>query len=368
MNVDFVDVAVLFRDLEGHSQNASVTRAETMGIRSYGISMTSLEEVFLKIGIEETVNDEGSDALDNVPESSPLLSREQNNDTSSPRQNSGSKNRVSPTPENNPPKNTATNGISERNDTNKVNIDMKSVITTPATIPKAKMVDGKDLRNQRFWALCKVRATLLIRDPGLFLFRIVFPVIFIIVGAAVMSFGPRPERADSTTSLNLNIGMYSKINGEPENDNPTTLLQMPPPVEANVTDFIDTLSAQDIALRNITNETDLLDIAPHHTGLKLYSVDAINSPITSDITVLYNDTAIHSVPATVNVISNTLLKMLTSASESITTHVQYWPNLKDLSIGYDNSFMSSVILLGLAMSIIPPGFGIVCVREREVKV
>ena len=277
------------------------------------------------------------------------------------RSNSNVKNRVSPTQDIDSTPNRAAVQAS-----NKMYVSDEKESPSDGQIPKTKMVDGKALRKQRYLALCRIRALLILRNPEAFIFRIIFPALFIIIGSAVMRFGPKVERTDSTNSVKLHAGLYSKVNGEDGNNNPDMLLQTQWPAVPNVTDFNSSLEQEGIELQSITDTSDLLSIVPHHMGLHIYAVNATADPITSTVTVIYNNSAFHSIPATVNVISNTLLKMLTDAGNTVIAYVKFWPNLTQKLSGYDQTTVSSVILLGLGMSTIPPAFGIAVVYDREV--
>ena len=83
---------------------------------------------------------------------------------------------------------------------------------------------------------------------------------------------------------------------------------------------------------------------------------------------MYNDSAIHSIPAIVNVMSNGLMAAASGALDNIITVFNYpWPQTTQTR-GWDNAAFTSTLLIGMAFAFIPGGFGIQIVRDRQDKV
>ena len=89
-------------------------------------------------------------------------------------------------------------------------------------------------------------------------------------------------------------------------------------------------------------------------------------------TALYNDSGIHSLPAAINMMTNLIFKtgelLAGKGSNSTLLAVNSLPWPTDFEkLPYDNSAMSSIILLAMAFTVIPAGFGIEICRERQVR-
>ena len=84
---------------------------------------------------------------------------------------------------------------------------------------------------------------------------------------------------------------------------------------------------------------------------------------------MYNDSAIHSVPAIINLMSNGLLntvQAVTGASNDLIGVFSYpWPQTTK-ERGFDNAAFTSTLILAMAFVLIPGGFGIDVVRDRQV--
>ena len=88
-----------------------------------------------------------------------------------------------------------------------------------------------------------------------------------------------------------------------------------------------------------------------------------------NVIAMYNDSMIHSLPATVNVISNAVLDMLNPNNPSdIKVFSKPWPELSSSPIvGFRENIISSVMLLGLGLGMIAPSFGASVVKDRQVR-
>jgi len=84
----------------------------------------------------------------------------------------------------------------------------------------------------------------------------------------------------------------------------------------------------------------------------------------------YNDTAVHSVPLGINIIGSILnmnaLKSQNKTPYPLETTILPFPGLKP-EFTYDGTAFTSILLIGLALIVIPGGFGILVVSERQVR-
>lgn len=245
-----------------------------------------------------------------------------------------------------------------------INPTYEGLTTSDSTVPQFTLVQGSDLWWLRFWTLVKIRLLYCVRNPGIVFFRFV-SVVFVIVGAAVQKFAS-PSISRELVSTMLWAGLYSDVTTQTGNGNPNMTYSMTTPSSGtgvNNSDFLNAIRDQNVALTEVNDVTELIDIPPHHMGVSIYDV---TMHTVTNVTAQYNDTALHSVACVMNVISNALFSMLIPAVQNITTFVKPWPNLVDKPVEFNNGIFSSVILLGLAISTIPPGFGIAAVRDRQV--
>jgi hypothetical protein len=94
--------------------------------------------------------------------------------------------------------------------------------------------------------------------------------------------------------------------------------------------------------------------------------------IVTGLTALYNDSASHAIPAIVNLMTNSIFKIeeyLAGKPDNtsfIRTSSLPWPASFE-KVEFSNAAFSSVILLAMAFVVIPSGFGIDVVKDRQVK-
>lgn len=85
----------------------------------------------------------------------------------------------------------------------------------------------------------------------------------------------------------------------------------------------------------------------------------------------YNDTAVHSVPLGINIIGSILnmnaLKSQNKTPYPLETTILPFPGLKP-EWTYDATAFTSILLIGLSLIVIPGGFGILVVAERQVRI
>ena len=88
--------------------------------------------------------------------------------------------------------------------------------------------------------------------------------------------------------------------------------------------------------------------------------------INSNLTMIYNSTAAHSLPVILNIISNTLAKMSDAVNLTINAFSHPWPNLNPSELAASGSAFTGGIFIGMAAALIPAGFGIQVVKDRVV--
>ena len=90
--------------------------------------------------------------------------------------------------------------------------------------------------------------------------------------------------------------------------------------------------------------------------------------VSLNVTAVYNDSATHSLPATVNVISNTVLRMLNSSAGPISVISKPWPDLSVDIAKFQRGTFSSVMMLGFGLSMVPATFAVTVVKDRQVRI
>ena len=81
---------------------------------------------------------------------------------------------------------------------------------------------------------------------------------------------------------------------------------------------------------------------------------------------MYNDSAVHSVPAIINLMSNGLMAAASGITDQVINVFSYpWPQTTS-DRGWDNAAFTSTLIIAMAFVLIPGGFGIDVVRDRQV--
>ena len=88
--------------------------------------------------------------------------------------------------------------------------------------------------------------------------------------------------------------------------------------------------------------------------------------LSGNLTAVYNDTAVHSLPVSLNMINNALYKMATGDPNSaILTASKPWPALKT-EWKISGAAISSGVLIGMALAMLPLATAYLAVQDREV--
>lgn len=259
------------------------TRNGRLGISSYGVSMTTLEEVFLHLE-----RDDESDCalLDNLSKKmvrnralSRSLSLQSKSTSYQSLQNE-------------------TGAIINSTDCKPAEPDGFPHTQTPDTKPG---VVGLGLENivakpsaiQTMGALLRLRTLRLVRDIQKLYFMIFLPLGLAALGLYLNTYQTVEPKMNS---LVLNANTYKEF----------TNIAIHNGTDANIDDFLENLLAMktdDIEIYN-GNFTLLLDMAPHMAALNINSYHLPNFSVTT----IYNDTAQHSLPIIINLINNAVYR------------------------------------------------------------
>ncbi|KAK6171363.1 hypothetical protein SNE40_019569 [Patella caerulea] len=299
--------AAMFNSLEEKGSDG-VTKAEKMGIKSYGVSMTSLEEVFLKLG-----NDEESDDTDG--------------------KSANGTNMIN------------VNDVSVNMDRNSTPEDANNLFNSKNSLNLNK---GGELMKQRLKAFLKIRFLLQIREKLALIFQIFLPIILVTSGLLLNKFGAKVNTSNDVISMSIKPDQYASSNFlfvDSMNDATS---------QAVVTQLNTYMKVDDIKNTSV----DLMSIAPHNIGVNLQTMVTGTSMV---YTSLYNDTALLSLPVIVNIMSNILL-----GDNLINTFNLPWPSLTNKR-PYDGTTFSSIMILGMAFVFTIAGFAANHVKIKEIK-
>ncbi|XP_071963813.1 cholesterol transporter ABCA5-like [Antedon mediterranea] len=315
----------LFKELESKNENGE-EKSKMLGIQSYGVSMTTLEEVFLKIGEEADLEKERADGG--------LV-----NDGIVADDRSGGHELI---------------GEVHANDTV---IDLQEdVVLDSTTLAKHPI---KPTFKEQFKTLVWVFRTLVIRNPSTYFVRFIMPNIYMVIGVVMVLVLPSSTNNDQNpVKINLPADLYlQNLTGLPESK---TELLYQNSTGHNINDLLSQFDQLNIRSAWTESLDTLMADAPHHQAVNVNN-------ISNSFVVHYNDTAIHSLPILINILMNSLYSMLDISSEDISVSTQDFP-----STGSDDYTFNGTVFLAiffaLSLNLIPPYFAVDKVKERELKI
>lgn len=305
----------LFLNLDDHMKAEGNSVVE-----GYGISMTTLEEVFLTLSEENEST--GQQSLGDISQ----MVRERL--TSSSPQHSTS-----------PINSNAQNGQVPENNQEGFALDAVEVRPDPWRTYKAML---------------KVRFISLLREKVAMFFLIVFPLGLTIGAIAVLD--TQQVKVPTDELLNLNTWMYSEeLSGAlVQNNTAHTLTQLE-----------DTLSSAGMSLSPYDgNFTSLYNLRPHFTALDVrrFPEDKIND--SASLNVRFNDSYIHAIPIMVNLLSNAILRT-SGILDQISVATHNLPSFQSLP-SFDTSTFFAPMMIGFVYTLIPAALGIEIVNDREI--
>lgn len=293
------------------------------GIEGYGVSMTTLEEVFLVLNDESEEGELGS--MNNVGQH--MISEK------SP---SASPSHTSSLQE---------NGMQDN-----------YMAANKGYVIESVEVKREDWR--AFLALLKIRCTNLIREPAAVIFLILFPLAFTIGSIALAN--SQSIKISTNEVIALNPSIYGKkFHG--------TLLHNATGHE--LSGLVSTLTAADMEVGPYSgNYSDLLNEDHNMGAYNVHSFPRMNSNIEdkAEVRVRFNDSYMHSIPILVNLLNNGIMSSILDTTDTISVFSNPLPITKD-SIAFDASTFVSPMMIGFAFTIIPAGLTMDLVHDREIK-
>ncbi|XP_052071542.1 cholesterol transporter ABCA5-like [Mytilus californianus] len=322
----------LFAALESKSTDVS-TLAESMGIKSYGVSMTTLEEVFLALEEDDQSMDikdvlklghhhaASADTLDNNQDAEPTS---------------------------------------------------KSTVNILEAFENSPLIKEQDnLKTQQFWALSKIRLIRSWKDKALLFVNLFLPVVFVVIGLIVSKTSAKnTETAPSPLNLTLASGIYANYTSWPPSAaNPPVLIR--DSLGTTTGNAFLQIFRSMFETKTFTNSSEIVDTTSNF-GIDLKNLTVAASAISNvGYSILYNSKATHSIPSVILLMSNSLLSMATALVNGTRNTISaaslpLWKPSNKLT--YNNNAFSSVILVAIAFVVVPPGFAVDLVKDRQFKI
>ncbi|XP_043578785.1 cholesterol transporter ABCA5-like isoform X1 [Bombus pyrosoma] len=315
------------------------TRSSRLGISSYGVSMTTLEEVFLHLE-----KDEGPEyTMDNLSKKmvrNRALSRSLSLQSKSTSYQS-----------------LQNEGVTVQNDGQaKEAGDLPDGVHSDRNPPVLGLgLDPIKVRPnflQTLYAMLRLRILRLFRNIQLLYFTIFAPLLLVVVGLHLNSIETVEIKMQSLT---LNTDTYG---------NETKLLYANN-TDHDITNLIDGIN-QDVKYieEYYGNFANLLKIAPHMSAFNIneYSLSRIN------LTVAYNDTMQHSLPILINLLSNTYYRLLSNENNLKPIEVKTHPfQQTSQPQGFNIGTASTALFIGMNFVLLPITLVVDVVYDREIK-
>ncbi|OXB75592.1 UNVERIFIED_CONTAM: hypothetical protein H355_015708 [Colinus virginianus] len=301
---DMDKFAGLFSDLDTHSH---------LGVISYGVSMTTLEDVYLKLEVEAEI-----DQADYSVFSSQQTQEE-------------------------------ADGSSQD--------DMEQSLLM---LPEAKSAPQSNaaLWKKQVSTIAKLHFLSLKRENKCVRVMLLLFLIFLVV--QILFFLTHHYIKHSLAPLRLSPELYLLRPGEEHHKYRSRLL-LQNSTDTDIDDIVRSLGSMDVPVE-MFNSSDYISAAPHSAGLNVYELESRQSYV---FTIIFNSTMVHSVPVLMNIVSNLLLRAL-----NVTESIQLWshPFVQDLP---DTVFKLEIyfeaVLLGIIVTGMPPYFAMENAENRKLR-
>nr|CAH7743826.1 unnamed protein product [Callosobruchus chinensis] len=318
-----------------------------LGISSYGVSMTTLEEVFLHLEREDEETDCTVDNLSKKIVRNRALSRSLSLQSKSTSYQSL--------------QNEQNSDIMQdaKGDAPMTKLDGLEIISetkSPVTGIGLEKIECKPNCFQTLIALLRLRILRLIRDWQKLYFMILLPLGLAALGLYLNSIQNLETR---TQSLPLNVTLYGNTSLAIHNASNNNLDEL---YEQLLNLGVTSIDDYD------GNFSKLLHIAPHTAAL---NVNYFEYPDYS-ITVLYNDTQQHSLPIIINLVNNALYRLLSTNQieirswQPIELRAQPFQQTSQPE-GINFGTVTATFTLGMIFALTPVSLAVDMVYDREIK-
>ncbi|XP_013398468.1 ATP-binding cassette sub-family A member 5-like [Lingula anatina] len=296
--------------------------ADQLGVNDFGISMPTLEEVFLKLAEEGKEEEDLQKLLDVKDE-----------DTN----------------------------ITHSRAALAINNDDETTAVQLQDMHRPEVIANPELREkQQFWGLVRTRLILVRRLWILAIIRWILPVACGIGGAALLTI--RPDFDFSNPPTNQLSNSAARMAGIAEQTPVLWLNSTGGPVDP----FINSLRETVNYIAELNASSSLQDLAPHYIAYNLSTFDVQAQAFNASLKVLYNDSATHVIPILLNQWSNTMLSSLTGQQWTWNITSQALPELNPL-VGFDGNTFNAIRLLSLGYALLTSMFGYQVTEDRQKK-
>uniref|UniRef100_A0A8C8RLJ2 Cholesterol transporter ABCA5 n=1 Tax=Pelusios castaneus TaxID=367368 RepID=A0A8C8RLJ2_9SAUR len=292
----------LFSDLDTHSH---------LGVIAYGVSMTTLEDVFLKLEIEAEI-DQADYSVFNSQQAE------------------------------------------EEMDAKSFDEMEQSLLILSET--QASAVSSTALWKKQVSTIAKVHFLNLRRQHKTIRAILLLLLVFLVV--QIFMFLIHNSFQKAMASIRLSPDLYLLKPGEKYHKYKTKLL-LQNSTGSNIDDLLSSLRSQKISTE-IFNDSDYMLAAPHSAALNISL-----SEKKYIFTAVFNGTMVHSLPVLINIISNLFLHML-NATETI----QIWNNPFSQEIDdtvFKLEFFFGAMILGIIVTGLPPYFAMENAENHKIK-
>ncbi|XP_074040228.1 cholesterol transporter ABCA5 [Leptinotarsa decemlineata] len=333
--------ASLFSAIEQEINNKS----SKLGISSYGVSMTTLEEVFLHLERDE----ETECTVDNLSKKivrNRALSRSlslQSKSTSYQSLQNETNNMLNP-------------DSKGGGDTTQIGgLEIISETKSPITGIGLEKIECHPNCFQTMVALLRLRALRLMRDIQKLYFMILLPLGIATLGLYFNSIQSGPLKMHS---LALNMSTYSR-----------TPIAVHNASESNLDNFLQQMV--DLGVSSLDdydgNFSSLLYTEPHMAAFNVNYFENLDY----SVTVLYNDTEHHSLPIALNLISNAIYRILSpdqvKKGEWMPIEVKSQPFQQTSQPEFNLGAYTATFTMGMIFALVPVSLAVDMVYDREIK-
>ncbi|XP_061311226.1 cholesterol transporter ABCA5 [Pezoporus flaviventris] len=301
---DMDKFAGLFSDLDTHSH---------LGVITYGVSMTTLEDVYLKLEVEAEI-DQADYSVFNSQQ------------------------------------------VQDEMDTKSLDDMEQSLLMLSET--KAPAMSNTALWKKQVATIAKVHFLSLKRENKCVRVMLLLFLIFLVV--QILLFFIHHIIKNSVAAIKLSPDLYLLKPGESSHKYRSRLL-LQNSTESGIDDIVHSLGSMSILLE-MFNDSDYVSVAPHSAALNVLDLESRQNYV---FMVVFNSTMVHSLPVLMNIISNLLLRNL-----NVTESIQIWSNpfiqnLPDTIFRLEIYF--EAVLLGIIITGMPPYFAMDNAENHKIK-
>ncbi|KAL9833695.1 LOW QUALITY PROTEIN: cholesterol transporter ABCA5 [Geothlypis trichas] len=301
---DMDKFAGLFSDLDTHSH---------LGVITYGVSMTTLEDVYLKLEVEAEIDQADYSVFHSQQ------------------------------------------GQEEVDTKSLDDMEQSLLMLSEARAPA---MSSSALWKKQVSTIAKVHFLSLKRENKCVRVMLLLFLIFLVV--QILLFFIHHIIKNAVAAIKLSPDLYLLKPGESNHKYRSRLL-LQNSTESDISDIVHSLGSMNI-LWELFNDSDYVSVAPHSAALNVFALQSRQNYVFS---IIFNSTMVHSLPVLMNIVSNLLLHSL-----NVTESIQVWSNpfIQDLP---DTIFRLEIyfeaVLLGIIITGMPPYFAMDNAENHKIK-